>query len=507
MSTSDSKCAKAQGIKFKAGCCERKGRKMEKKNAWETYNEEQLMELEELSKEYREFLDNGKTERECVDWIANLLEEEGYQELEAVIQNGQTLHTGDKVYSVWMEKSIVMFQLGKKPLAEGINILGAHIDSPRLDVKQNPLYEEGGFAYLDTHYYGGVKKYQWVALPLAIHGVVVKKDGTILEMNIGEDEDDPVFFISDLLIHLAGEQLEKKAAKVIEGEALDLIIGSRPIVIKNDPDKEQGAAEKEEDSKAKAKEVVKTGILNILKDTYGIEEEDFLSAELEIVPAGRAREAGFDRSMILAYGQDDRVCAFTSLRAMLDLKETDRTVCCILVDKEEIGSVGATGMQSRFFENAIAELMNACGEYSELNVRRCLAHSCMLSSDVSAGFDPSYASCFEKKNAAFLGMGMVFNKFTGSRGKSGSNDANAEYIAHLRSIMDEKKIAYQTAELGKVDVGGGGTIAYILALYGMNVIDSGVAVLNMHAPWEATSKADIYEAYRGYMAFAEGASM
>lgn len=478
---------------------------MERKNAWETYNEEQLMELEELSKEYRDFLDNGKTERECVDWIVELLEAEGYQELEDVIQTGQALHTGDKVYSVWMEKSIVMFQLGKKPLSEGINILGAHIDSPRLDVKQNPLYEEGGFAYLDTHYYGGVKKYQWVALPLAIHGVVVKKDGTILEMNIGEDEDDPVFFISDLLIHLAGEQMEKKASKVIEGEALDLIIGSKPIVIKNDSEQEKG--EKGEDSKAKAKEVVKAGILDILKDSYGIEEEDFLSAELEIVPAGRAREAGFDRSMILAYGQDDRVCAFTSLRAMLDLKDIDRTVCCILVDKEEIGSVGATGMRSRFFENAVAELMNVCGEYSELNVRRCLAHSCMLSSDVSAGFDPSYASCFEKKNAAFLGMGMVFNKFTGSRGKSGSNDANAEYIAHLRSILDEKKVAYQTAELGKVDVGGGGTIAYILALYGMNVIDSGVAVLNMHAPWEATSKADIYEAYRGYMAFAEGASM
>lgn len=480
---------------------------MERKNAWETYDENQVTKLEELSREYRDFLDHGKTERECVDRIVELLEAEGYRELEAVMKTGQKLQKGDKVYSVWMNKSVVMFQLGKRPMAEGINILGAHIDSPRLDVKQNPLYEDGGFAYLDTHYYGGVKKYQWVALPLAIHGVVVKKDGTTIELNVGEDEDDPVFFISDLLIHLAAEQLEKKASKVIEGEALDLIVGSRPIVIKSGESEQQDEKEKEDENKAKAKEAVKAGILDILKNNYEIEEEDFLSAELEIVPAGKAREAGFDRSMILAYGQDDRVCAFTSLRAMLDLKETERTVCCILVDKEEIGSVGATGMQSCFFENAVAELMNLSGEYSELNVRRCLARSCMLSSDVSAGFDPSYASCFEKKNAAFLGKGMVFNKFTGSRGKSGSNDANAEYIAHLRGILDGKEIAYQTAELGRVDVGGGGTIAYILALYGMNVIDSGVAVLNMHAPWEATSKADIYEAYRGYMAFAEGASL
>ena len=439
---------------------------MERKNAWGTYDEEQLMELERLNLEYRDFLDHGKTERECVDRIVELIEEEGYEELAHVMQTGRKLGKGDKVYSVWMNKSIVMFQLGKEPMAEGLNILGAHIDSPRLDVKQNPLYEESGFAYLDTHYYGGVKKYQWVALPLAVHGVVVKKDGTTIELNVGEDEDDPVFFISDLLIHLAGEQLEKKAAKVIEGEALDLIIGSRPIVIQAEEDSDSSESVKDEEknesnkkaseedkNKAKAKELVKAGILDILKDSYDIEEEDFLSAELEIVPAGKAREAGFDRSMILAYGQDDRVCAFTSLRAMLDLKETDRTVCCILVDKEEIGSVGATGMQSRFFENAVAELMNLCGEYSELNVRRCLAHSCMLSSDVSAGYDPSYASCFEKKNAAFLGKGMVFNKFTGSRGKSGSNDANAEYIAHLRSILDEKGIAYQTARSEERRVG------------------------------------------------------
>ena len=474
---------------------------MLKKCAWETYSEKDLKKLEKLCKEYREFLDHGKTERECVDEIVNTIEAEGYQEMETVIKNGGKLKAGDKVYSVWMNKSVVMFQVGKKPLAEGINILGAHIDSPRLDVKQVPLYEDGchAFAYLDTHYYGGVKKYQWVTLPLAIHGVVVKKDGTTVELNLGEEEDDPVFFISDLLIHLAGEQLEKKAAKVIEGEALDLIVGSKPITI----EKEDGKA-KEEKS---AKDAIKAGVLDILKKTYDFDEDDFLSAELEIVPAGKAREAGFDRSMILAYGQDDRVCAFTSMRAMLDVKNLDRTLCCILVDKEEIGSVGATGMQSAFFENAVAELMNLTGEYSELNVRRCLARSCMLSSDVSAGYDPSYDSCFEKKNAAWIGGGMCFNKFTGARGKSGSNDANAEYIAHIRKIFDDKKIVWQTAELGKVDVGGGGTIAYILALYGMNVIDSGVAVLNMHAPWEATSKADIYEAYRGYKAFAEDACM
>ena len=473
-----------------------------KKNAWETYADKDLKKLEKVCAEYRQFLDNGKTERECVDTIVNTIEAEGYQELDAIIKKGGKLKAGDKVYGVWMNKSVVMFQIGKKPLAEGMNILGAHIDSPRLDVKQNPLYEDGehSFAYLDTHYYGGVKKYQWVTLPLAIHGVVVKKDGTTVELNVGEEEDDPVFFISDLLIHLSAEQLEKKAAKVIEGEALDLIIGSKPIVL--------GKDEKEtEEGKKKAAKAIKAGVLDILKKNYDFEEEDFLSAELEIVPAGKAREAGFDRSMILAYGQDDRVCAFTSMRAMLDVKNLDRTLCCILVDKEEIGSVGATGMQSAFFENAVAELMNLTGEYSELNLRRCLAKSCMLSSDVSAGYDPSFASAFETKNAAWLGAGMCFNKFTGARGKSGSNDANAEYIAHLRKILDDKKVVWQTAELGKVDVGGGGTIAYILALYGMNVIDSGVAVLNMHAPWECTSKADVYEAYRGYKAFAEEANM
>ena len=461
---------------------------MERKNAWKGYDEEKLAQVDALAKDYMRFLDSSKTERECVDTIVNEIEAAGYRELSVLEKEGKKLSCGDKVYAVLMNKTIVLFQLGTRPMTEGMNILGAHIDSPRLDVKQNPLYEDSDFSLLDTHYYGGVKKYQWVALPLAIHGVVVKKDGTTVEINVGENEDDPVFFISDLLIHLAGEQMEKKASKVIEGEALDIIVGSKPL------------ADEEKDA-------VKAGILKILSESYGIEEEDFLSAELEVVPAGKTREAGFDRSMILGYGQDDRVCAYTSLKAMLEIGQTDRTACCILVDKEEIGSVGATGMQSRFFENTVAELLDLCGEYSELNLRRCLAASNMLSSDVSAAFDPSYASAFEKKNSAFFGRGMVFNTFTGSRGKSGSNDANAEYVAHIRSIMDEAGVAYQTAELGKVDVGGGGTIAYILALYGMNVIDCGVAVLSMHAPWEATSKADVYETKCGYVAFLEKACL
>ena len=462
---------------------------MEHKNVWEKYDKKQVKALNALSDAYREFLDKGKTERECIDQIVNRIEKCGYVELEELIKENKTLQAGDKVYSVCMNKSIVMYQIGKRPMTEGLNILGAHIDSPRLDVKQNPLYEDGGIAYLDTHYYGGVKKYQWVTLPLALHGVIVKKDGTTVEVNIGEDEDDPVFFVSDLLIHLAGEQLEKKAAKVIEGEALDIVVGNMPIINKDN--------EKEE------KEAVKKNVLQILKDMYDVEEEDFLSAEIEVVPAGKAREAGFDRSIVLAYGHDDRVCAFTSLEAMLEVEAPERTTCCILVDKEEIGSVGATGMQSRFFANTVAEVLNLTGNYTELNVRRCLTNSYMLSSDVSAGFDPSYASAFDKKNAAFLGQGMVFNKFTGARGKSGSNDANAEYIAQIRKIMDEGGITFQTAELGKVDVGGGGTIAYILALYGMNVIDCGVAVLNMHAPWEAISKADLLETKNGYKVFLE----
>ena len=445
---------------------------MEQKNTWETYNAKQLKEVDSFAREYMDFLDNGKTERECIDQIVNMAENAGYQELEALVKAGKKLKAGDKVYAVWMNKSIVLFQIGTRKMVDGMNILGAHIDSPRLDVKQNPMYEEGGFAYLDTHYYGGVKKYQWVTIPLAIHGVVVKKDGQTVEINVGDNEDDPVFFISDLLIHLAQEQLEKKANKVIEGEALDIIIGNKPLTI----DKKKKTDDKEEKAE---KDAVKKGILDILQKSYGIEEEDFISAELEVVPAGKAREAGFDRSMILAYGQDDRVCAFSSLKAMLEVGKTERTACCILVDKEEIGSVGATGMQSRFFENAAAEVMNLLGEYSELNLRRCLAHSCMLSSDVSSAFDPAYASSFDKKNVAYLGGGMVFNKFTGSRGKSGSNDANAEYLGHIRAVFEKEKVNFQTAELGKVDLGGGGTIAYILALYGMNVIDSGVAVLKI----------------------------
>lgn len=473
---------------------------MEQKNIWETYNAKQLKEVDAFAKEYMDFLDNGKTERECIDQIVNTLEDAGYRELEALAKDGKKLKAGDKVYSVWMNKSVVFFQIGKEKMENGINILGAHIDSPRLDVKQNPLYEDGGFAYLDTHYYGGVKKYQWVTIPLAIHGVVVKKDGSTVEINVGENEDDPVFFVSDLLIHLAQEQMEKKANKVIEGEALDIIVGNKPLVIDK---KKKG----DEEEKGAEKDAVKKGILDILKNSYDMEEEDFISAELEVVPAGKAREAGFDRSMILAYGQDDRVCAFSSLKAMLEIGQTDRTACCILVDKEEVGSVGATGMQSRFFENAVAEVMNLLDEYSELNLRRCLSHSCMLSSDVSSAFDPTYAASFDKKNVAYLGGGMVFNKFTGSRGKSGSNDANAEYLGHIRAIFEKEKINFQTAELGKVDLGGGGTIAYILALYGMNVIDSGVAVLNMHAPWEATSKADVYETKRGYVAFLENADL
>ena len=363
-----------------------------------------------------------------------------------------------------------------------MNILGAHIDSPRLDVKQNPLYEDSDLAYLDTHYYGGVKKYQWVAMPLAIHGVVAKKDGSVVNVIIGEGEDDPVLGITDLLPHLAGKQMEKRASAVIEGEKLDVLIGSRPLA-------------------GEDKDGVQAGILKLLKEQYGIEEEDFLSAELEIVPAGKARDAGLDRSMIMAYGQDDRVCAFTSLRAILDIEKVEKTACCILVDKEEIGSVGATGMESRFFENTVAELLDRMGVYSELMLRRVLANSKMLSSDVNAAYDPNFADAYEKKNASFAGRGMVFSKYTGARGKSGSNDANAEYIAEIRKIMDDEKVHYQLAELGKVDVGGGGTIAYILALYGMDVIDCGVAVLNMHAPWEVTSKADVYETKKGYEVF------
>ena len=410
----------------------------------------------------------------------------GYVSLEEKIASGEQIKAGDKIYAEGMKKILAFFHVGQEPLEKGMNILGAHIDSPRIDIKQNPLYEDTDLAYLDTHYYGGVKKYQWVALPLAIHGVIVKKDGTVAEVNVGEDEEDPVVYITDLLIHLAGKQLQKTAAEVIEGENLDILIGSRPL------------SELPDDKK---KEAVKENILKLLKEKYDVEEEDFLSAELEIVPAGKARDCGLDRSMVAGYGQDDRVCAYTSFLAMLEMEDPKRTSCCLLTDKEEIGSVGATGMQSRFFENSVAELLEGMGCYSEMTLRRALKNSFMLSSDVSAGYDPAYGEAFEKKNAAYLGRGIVLNKFTGSRGKSGSNDANAEYVAKVRKIFDDHEIAFQTAELGKVDVGGGGTIAYICALYGMNVIDSGVSVLSMHAPWEVTSKADIYEAKKAYKAF------
>ena len=458
---------------------------MERKNAWKTYNASQLEELEQINNRYKTCLDTGKTERECIRLAVKEIEEKGYKDLKDV---KGSLKAGDKVYAVCMGKSIAMFQIGKEPLENGMSILGAHIDSPRIDVKQNPLYENEELAYLDTHYYGGIKKYQWVTLPLALHGVIAKTDGTIQEVNIGEKEDDPVFVVTDLLIHLAGKQMEKKASVVIEGEKLDLLIGSRPLA------KEEGLDESE-------KEAVKANVMKILTDYYDINEEDFLSAELEIVPAGKARDCGIDRSMVLAYGQDDRVCAFTSLFAMLDVEEVERTSCCILVDKEEIGSVGATGMHSRFFENVVAELVALTDGESELKVRRALQNSRMLSSDVSAAYDPMYAEAFEKRSAAFFGKGLVFNKFTGSRGKSGSNDANAEYLAKIRRAMNAEDVAYQFAELGKVDIGGGGTIAYIMANYGMEVIDSGVAVMSMHAPWEVTSKADVYEAYRGYKSF------
>lgn len=460
---------------------------MEREVAWNHYSEEEKKKVFEFAEEYRKFISACKTERECVRTFVERAEAAGYLDIKKVIAEGIKLESGARVYADNNGKALAMFIVGKKPMEEGMRILGAHVDSPRMDLKQNPFYEDTGLAMLDTHYYGGVKKYQWVTLPLALHGVVAKKDGSVVEVNIGDKPGDPVFGVSDLLIHLASEQMEKKAAKVIEGENLDLLIGSIPL-----------AGEEKEN----AKDTVKENILGILKEEYGIEEEDFLSAEIEVVPAGEARDYGFDRSMIMGYGHDDRVCAYPSFEAMLAKNETpEYTSVCLLVDKEEIGSVGATGMQSRFFENMTAEVMAAAGQYTELALRRALQNSHVLSSDVSAAFDPNYPSVMDKKNAAYFGKGMVFNKYTGSRGKSGSNDASAEYVGKLRAVMDDGNVFYQTAELGKVDQGGGGTIAYILANYGMQVIDSGVAVLNMHAPWEIISKADLYEAYKGYVAF------
>ncbi|MDN0064399.1 aminopeptidase [Collinsella ihumii] len=463
---------------------------MERPNAWKKYGEADLAELEKLCSEYRAFISENKTERECVRASVKLAEAAGYVDLDQVTAEGRKLSAGDKVYAVCHNKTIMLANIGTAPLEQGVNILGAHIDSPRLDIKQNPLYEAGDMAYLDTHYYGGVKAYHWVATPLALHGVVCKKDGTTVEVCVGEDAADPVFCISDLLIHLASDQMKKSAAEAVDHENLDVIIGGRPVRIEGDD---------------APKEPVKQMLVDILSDKYGIEEEDLLSAELEVVPAGAAREMGLDRSMILGYGQDDRVCAYTSLAAQLDVEQVERTSVCLLVDKEEIGSVGASGMTSRFFENTMAEIMELVGETGPLALRRCLANSRMLSSDVSAGFDQLYADRFEKKNAAIMGHGLCFNKYTGSRGKSGSNDADAEYMALVRTIMDEAGVDFQTCELGRIGAGGGGTIAFILAEYGMDVIDSGVAVLSMHSLWEVTNKADVYEAYKGYKAFIERA--
>lgn len=451
-------------------------------NAWLGYSKIDRKELKDLSESYMQFLSKCKTERECVKEAVSMARKAGYKDLRDIVENNKHLKHGDKVYAEIMGKALVLFNLGNEPFENGMNILGAHLDSPRLDIKQNPLYEDGGMAYLNTHYYGGIKKYQYVTIPLALHGVVAKTDGTLVEITIGEAEDEPVFTVTDILIHLASEQMEKKVAKAVEGENLDILVGSIPI-------------------KAKEKDPVKQNILKILKEKYMIDDADFMSAEIEAVPAGKARSLGFDESMVLSYGQDDRVCAYTSLVAFLATADVERTGVCLLVDKEEIGSVGATGMRSRLFENTLAEVMNAAGAYSDLAMRRALQNSKMLSSDVSASFDPLYASVFDKYNAAYFGRGVVFNKYTGSRGKSGSNDANAEFIAEIRRILDARNVRYQTCELGKVDAGGGGTIAYIMALYGMDVIDCGVAVLSMHAPYEVTSKSDIYEATKAYRAF------
>ncbi len=451
--------------------------------AWDKYSKEDLENVFQLSDRYIDFMSKCKTERECVDEFIVLAEKEGYKDVNSYIESGKKLQPGDKVYANCMGKTLALFLIGNEPIEKGFKILGAHIDSPRLDLKQNPLYEDSDIALLKTHYYGGVKKYQWVTIPLAIHGVVIKKDGQSVNIVIGEDDKDPVVGISDLLIHLSADQMAKTMAKGIEGESLNVCVGSMPI-----EDKEE-------------KNRVKLNILRMLNEKYGITEEDFVSAELEVVPAGRARSYGLDSSMVMAYGHDDRICAYTSFEAMMKIKETDKTCITLLVDKEEVGSQGATGMQSRFFENVVAEIVNLSGEYSDLKVRRALANSKMLSSDVSAAFDPNYPSVSEKQNNAFFGKGIVFNKYTGARGKGGCNDANPEFIAELRRIMDKHNVSWQTSELGKVDQGGGGTIAYILAEYGMEVIDSGVALHNMHAPWEIASKADIYETCRGYEAF------
>ena len=473
---------------------------METKSAWNNYDDAALEELERIAADYIDFISANKTEREFAAAAIAMAEQAGYVDLFVAYDEGRELKPGDKVYAQTHGKAVIFAHLGTEPLTSGFNILGAHIDSPRLDMKQNPLFERNGLVHLDTHYYGGIKHYQWVTLPLALHGVIVKKDGETVCVNVGEDDGDPVFCVSDLLIHLAKDQMQKKGGEVVAGEDLDVLVGSRPLVVPEDDDRED--TDKSDLEKMAAKEPVKAFALQLLADKYGIVEDDFISAEIEVVPAGRARELGFDRSMILGYGQDDSACAYPSLLAQLALDDVPaRTAMTVLVDKEEIGSVGATGMASQFFENVVAVLLDLAGQGGDINLRRALAACSMLSSDVSAGFDPAYASVFEPKNAAYMGHGLVFNKYTGARGKSGSNDASAEYVARIRRIMDDAGVAFQTAELGKVDAGGGGTIAYLPAKYEMDVIDSGVPVLSMHAPWEVTSKADLYEAYKGYVAF------
>lgn len=477
---------------------------MERKNAWKELSDKDLASLETVTSGYIDYLSECKTERACIKRAIELAEAAGYQPLQQVIAEKKSLSAGDKVWADIYGKSLLLVHLGTEPMEAGLNILGAHVDSPRLDIKQNPAYETNDFAFLDTHYYGGIKNYQWVTMPLSLQGVVVKTDGTVVDISIGEDPADPVFCVTDLLPHLGDEQMKKSASVVIEGEHLDILVGSRPLVIsaeENQVSEDKPKTYDEELAAMAQKEAVKAQLLSLFYSKYGIQEEDFLSAELEVVPAGRARECGLDRSMVIGYGQDDRVCAYTSLLAQLAAQDIARTNVCILVDKEEIGSVGATGMTSLFFENTIAEVMALADEGGDLALRRCLANSRMLSSDVSAAYDPTYASVYEAKNAAYCGRGLVFNKYVGARGKSGTNDANAEYMAVLRKMMDDAGVCYQTAEIGRVNAGGGGTIAYILAKYGMNVIDCGVPVLSMHSPWEVTSKVDIYEAYRGYVAF------
>ena len=458
---------------------------MERKYTWEKFSADDKTAMEQTAAKYMECISTCKTERECIRRAESMAEAAGFRNINTVIAEGGKLSAGDKVYAVYNEKTMALYNIGTDPIEDGMNILGAHVDSPRIDVKQNPLYENTGFAYLDAHYYGGIKKYQWVTIPLAIHGVVVRKDGTKVNVCIGENPDEPVFTITDILPHLGAPQMEKPAPKIIEGENLDLLIGSEPLATDSEDQKDR----------------ISANILKVLSDKYGIEEEDFISAELEIIPAGKARELGFDRSMILGYGQDDRSCAFTSLFAMLETESVKRTACCLLVDKEEIGSVGASGMQSRFFENKTAEVLALMGHNDAISVRRTLANSTMLSSDVSAGFDPLYADVFEGKNAAYLGKGVVFNKYTGKAGKVGSNDANPEFIAAIRNILDRNNVSFHTAELGKIDIGGGGTIAFIMANLGMEVIDCGLPILCMHAPMEVSSKADVYEAVKAYKVF------